>query len=149
MRQAVRAIVVKDNRLLVMRRNKFGHEYYALVGGAIILGENQLQTLERELREEAGITVTNPRLVIVEDAGQVYGIHYIYLCDYASGEPALSPHSEEAKITALGSNLYKPMWLPLNELPEAKLMPAALKEAVIVGLQTGFSEQPVQLTVRD
>lgn len=149
MRQAVRAIVVKDNQLLVMHRNKFGHQYYALVGGAIDIGENQLQTLQRELQEEAGITVSNPRLVIAEDAGNMYGMQYIYLCDYAGGEPTLSPDSTEAKISAAGTNLYTPMWLPLSDLPAANLLPAELKEAVIAGLKNGFPDQPLQITVRD
>jgi 8-oxo-dGTP diphosphatase len=149
MRQAVRAIVVKDGKLLVMRRNKFGLQYCALPGGAMEIGEEQLQTLHRELTEETSIQMTNPRLVIIEDAGDMYGMQYIYLCDYASGEPALTPDSEEAKINALGSNLYEPQWLPLQDLPQANLLPKELKQTVIDGLAKGFPATPLQLKIQD
>lgn len=137
-----------DGQLLVMHRNKFGYEYYALIGGAIRPGESQEQTLYREIQEEAGVTVTNPRLIFVEEAGSVFGIHYIYLCDYVSGEPHLSPDSEEAKISALGKNFYTPKWLPINDLPGKEFPPRELKEALIAGLRDGFPQQPVQLTVQ-
>lgn len=149
MRQTVRAIVVRDNSLLVMHRNKFGLEYYSLPGGAMDMGEEQLQTLHRELDEETSIQIINPRLVIVEDAGDMYGMQYIYLCDYVSGEPVLRPDSEEAKINALGSNLYTPQWLPLSGLPQANLLPKELKQAVIEGLAKGFPETPLQLKIQD
>ena len=42
----VRAIVVKENKLLVMHRNKFGHEYDTLVGGGIDVGETPEQALK-------------------------------------------------------------------------------------------------------
>ncbi len=147
MRTAVRAIVVKDNHLLVMYRNKFGQEYYALVGGGVDLGESNEQALHRELQEESGITVQNLRLVIVEDAGEMFGVQYIYRCDYVSGEPALSPDSEEAKISALGQNLYQPLWLPIADLSATNLLPAELKLAVINGLKNGFPDTPLSLTI--
>ena len=148
MRQAIRAIVVKDGQLLVMHRNKFGNEYYALVGGAIRMGENHQQTLTRELREESSVTVANPRLVIVEQAGPIFGVHFIYLCEYTGGEPQLSPDSEEAKITAMGKNIYTPMWLPISELPDKVFPPNELKQILINGLQNGFPAEPLQLTVQ-
>jgi 8-oxo-dGTP pyrophosphatase MutT (NUDIX family) len=132
-----------------MHRNKFGLQYYALPGGSMEPGETQLQTLEREVREETSLQIANPRLVIEEDAGKMYGLQHIYLCDYAGGEPTLSPDSEEAKINALGDNLYQPLWLPLSELVHANLLPAALKEVVIGGIQNGFAGAPLQLTIRD
>lgn len=148
MRQAVRAIVVKDGHLLVMHRNKFGHEYYALVGGAIRPGEDMEHALHRELQEEASIVVANPRLVIAEQAGIMYGNHYIYLCDYVSGEPRLSPDSEEAKISAMGKNIYTPMWLPVTELPNVNFPPNELKHVLISALRDGFPAEPLQLTVQ-
>lgn len=147
MRKAVRIIITKNDSLLVMERNKFGNHYIALVGGGIDLGETAEQALYREVAEEAGITFTNPRLVFIEHAGEVFGTQYIYEADYESGEPALDANSEEAKITALGQNLYNPRWLPIGELAEANLLPQELKTAVLEGLNNGFPETPVTLTV--
>ncbi len=148
MRQAVRAIVIKDDHLLVMKRNKFGHEYYSLVGGGIDMGETAEQSLYREVAEETGISIANHRLVIVEDAGSMYGIQHIYQCDYVSGEPALAPDSAEALIQAAGQNLFQPMWLPLADLPTANLLPIELKELLLANLANNFANAPIALTIR-
>lgn len=139
MRRAVRAIVVKDGQLLVMHRNKFGHEYYCLVGGGIDPGETPEQALARELHEESGIQVANPRLVIIEEAGNPFGTQYVYLCDFVAGEPALHPESEEAQIHAMGQNLHTPMWLSIEALASApEFRTEQMRQAVLDGLRHGF-----------
>lgn len=141
----MRAIVVKDDKLLVMHRNKFGHEYYALVGGGIDFGETAEQSLMREIAEETGLTVKNLRLVFIEEAGDVFGKQYIYICEYVSGEPKLQPDSIEAKIEADGKNLYTPMWLPIKDLPSTPLLPDVLKTALLDGLKNGWPDEPITL----
>ncbi len=147
MRQAVRAIVLKDDHLLIMKRNKFGHEYYSLVGGGIDMGESAEQALYREVAEETGIVIQNPRLVVIEDAGSMYGIQYIYTCEYVSGEPMLAPDSAEAKIHAGGQNLFVPMWLPLAELPATNVLPIELKQLLLENLANNFPTAPITLTI--
>lgn len=140
--------MIKDDKLLVMHRNKFGHEYYSLIGGGIDAGETPLQALYREVREETGLNIApEPRLVYLESAGEPYGPQYIYLCGYEGGEPALQPTSDEHPINAMGTNTYTPMWLPLSELPQAPLLPSELKSRLITDLSTGFPEQPVTIEV--
>ena len=135
--------MIRDNSLLVMHRNKFGDEYYTLVGGGIDHGETAVESLHRELLEETGVAIANPRLVFVEEAGDPYGPQYIYLCDYQSGEPKLAPDSEEAKVHALGKNLYTPMWLPLKDLPHAPFLSPTMREHVLYSLQHGWPERPI------
>lgn len=148
MKQAVRAIVVKDNNLLVMKRNKFGSEYYTLIGGAVEMGEPLEVALHREVEEEATITIESPRLVFMEDAGEPYGEQYVYLCEYAGGEPALHPSSEEAKISAMGKNTYVPMWLPLDQLAKVNFVSGSLKEALLYGFGHGFPDGPIKIEWR-
>jgi ADP-ribose pyrophosphatase YjhB (NUDIX family) len=142
MKQAVRAIVIKDNQLLVMHRNKFGQQYYTLVGGGVELGESLDMALMREIGEETGLQVANPRLVYIEEAEEMYGTQYVYLCDYAGGEVTLSPQSEEAQINQLGQNLYQPMWLPLAQLPEAPFVSPGLKQRILTAVQQGWPAAP-------
>ncbi|MDL2342025.1 MAG: NUDIX domain-containing protein [Patescibacteria group bacterium] len=147
MRQAVRVIVIKDQSLLVMHRNKFGQQFYALVGGGIDYGENPEQALYREVAEETGLQITNPKLVIIEDAGDVYGMQYIYTCDYVSGEPALAADSAEALIHAKGENLYTPMWLPLSDLPNVVFQPKELQATLIAHATAGWPAAPIELLI--
>lgn len=146
MKQAVRAIVLKDSSLLVMKRNKFGSEYYTLVGGHVELGETTENALYRELEEETQIKVSNPRLVYIEAAEVPYGDQYVYLCDYVSGEPVLSPDSDENKINKIGNNMYSPMWVALDKLGELPFRSEKLKKKIIKHIAEGFPEEVIHFS---
>lgn len=147
--QAVRAIVINGDKLLVMHRDKFGRQYYTLVGGGVDVGEDQETALRRELREETGLEVGQVHHVFTEDAGDPYGVQYIYRCEYKGGEPVLSPDSDEGKITALGQNFYQPEWLPLKDLPQATFLSESVKHAILDSLQHGFPDAPQALAWKD
>ena len=138
MRSAVRAIVINNDQLLVVHRNKFGEEYDILPGGNIELAESPEAALLRELAEETQVQISNPRLIFLEHAGEPYGDQYIYLCDYVSGEPALHPLSEEMAIHKLGKNLYEPLWRPIAELPAMPFVSERLKQAILNGIASGW-----------
>lgn len=140
----MRAIVVRDGQILVMHRNKFGQQYYTLLGGGIDPAETPEQALRREMMEESGQHVANARLVFVEEAGDPYGTQYIYLCEVTGGEPKLSSDSDEAKLFDMG-NQHTPMWVPVKDFAGMKFRSPMLQQAILYGLQYGFPGQPVQL----
>jgi 8-oxo-dGTP pyrophosphatase MutT (NUDIX family) len=147
MRRACRAIVIKDDQILVTKRNKFGDEYYILIGGGVDMGETEEQTLYRELKEESGIEIANPRKVFIENAGDMYGIQNIFLCDYVGGESALHPDSTEAKINNMDiGNTYETVWLPLDRLPTVSFRSDRLRKAVLDGIANGFPDAPLDIT---
>lgn len=145
MRQAVRAIVTSGDKMLVMKRNKFGKEYYTLIGGGIELGEELEAALRRELVEETGMQVGAVRLVYVEEPGEPYGTQYVFWCEYLGGDPVLGADSEEAFISAAGHNIYEPMWLPIAELANVNFVSGSLKAELMSALHHGFPDEPVQL----
>jgi ADP-ribose pyrophosphatase YjhB (NUDIX family) len=147
-KQFARAIVLKDGTLLVMRREKAGRKYCSLVGGAVDPGETPEQALYRELAEETGIEVANHRLVITQEGGG-FGMQYIYLCDYVSGEPVLAPDSIEAKIRIPKQDYYDPGWLSLKDLTKANLLPAELKKTLLDILPDNFPQRPITVTINN
>ena len=128
-----------------MHRNKFGKEYETLPGGNIEVGETLEQALAREVDEETTVSIANPRLVFVEEAGDPYGTQYIFLCDYVSGEAHLKEDSEEAHINKLGQNLYDPRWISLSDLPDLPFLSEKLKQAILHATAEGYPEQPHQI----
>ena len=137
MRQAVRAVIVHDGALLVMRRNKFGREYYTLVGGGVEAGEELEVALMRELSEETTLRARDPKLVFIEEADEPFGTQYIYHCEYDGGDIALRDDSEEAQSNQGGMNTYHPEWLPTDRLKAVAFMSPDLQERLIGCLTDG------------
>ncbi len=140
----VRAVVVDGDRLLAMKRDKFGRQYYTLIGGHVESGEELEVALRRELREETGLQVGAVRLVWTEDAGETYGVQYIYVCEYLGGEPVLTADSDEA-VSNAGDNRYKPLWLPVAQLPQTVFRSSSVKQALLDALGSSFPEKTVRL----
>lgn len=141
--------MIKDDQMLVMKRNKFGNEYYTLIGGKIDIGETPEQALMREVREETGMAIKDPRLVLVEEAGNPFGTQYIYLCDYVYGEPKLDTASIEHAIGNMGQNLYEPMWLPIKDLEKSPFRSETLKQSLLEFIPDKFPDTPQTLHTRE
>lgn len=139
-RTSARAIIIKDDKLLVMYRNKFGTKYVTLPGGKVDMGETPDQAAIREVQEETMIKAENPRLVFVDHA-EFYGQQMVYLCDYISGEPKLGSGTHEEAINKMGKNLYEPGWLALSDLPNVPFLSAELQQAIIAASKNGWPEQ--------
>lgn len=139
-RQSVRAIVLNGDKVLAMKRNKFGSQYYTLIGGGVEADEDLEAALRRELREETGLEVGTVRQVFVEDGGAEYGLQYVYLCEYRGGDPQLNPASGEALSSAMGQNTYEPVWLPLAELAQVTFLSTSVRDALLEGVHNGFPE---------
>jgi ADP-ribose pyrophosphatase YjhB (NUDIX family) len=102
------------------------------------MGETVERTLVREMSEETSVRLGDARLVFIEDAGAPYGIQYIYLIDYISGQPKLSPDSGEASLNKLGQNLHEPMWMPMKDLLDAPFVSERLKQVIMHAIKSGF-----------
>jgi ADP-ribose pyrophosphatase YjhB (NUDIX family) len=144
-RTAVRAIVLREDKLLVMRRDKFGERYYTLIGGSMAPGETTDQTAKRELLEETSMKLVSAKPVFKEEAGDPYGTQYIYLCECEGDELALSPDSEEAKINELGQNIYTPEWMRIDEFKSVSFRSERLKQAILSAIEHGFPDKPTVL----
>lgn len=144
-RQAVRAIVINDDQLLVMHRNKFGQEYETLPGGGIEPYEAPETAVARELSEETSIQIGEKRLVFIEHAGDPFGDQLIFLCQYLSGEPKLADNSEEAHINKLGKNLYEPKWVPISELDKLPFVSEKLKQVLLDSVKNGFPAETIEI----
>ena len=87
-RPGSRGIIIHDNRLLVIFRQKFDREYYVLPGGGIESKETSVEAVAREVKEETSIQIKPQELIyeLINDNGEK---HDFWLCEYLGGDPSL------------------------------------------------------------
>jgi 8-oxo-dGTP diphosphatase len=103
---AVSAAIVRDGRILVVRRARApAHGLYTLPGGVVEVGETLVEAVAREVLEETGMTVEPVALAgfreaVARDAQDRVERHFVILCFAArwqAGEPVLNEELDEAR----------------------------------------------------
>ena len=104
---AVGAVIIKDNRvLLVERKNQPGKGLWAIPGGKVNPGETLQEAAQREILEETGITCRALDPVYVFDyidrdsAGKIE-FHYViidFMAEYVRGEPCAKDDATDARF---------------------------------------------------
>lgn len=146
MGKAARAIIIEDNKILVMHRSKYGSEYFTLVGGRLNDGETFEQALAREVKEETGLDVVKARLVFIEEHAAPYNEQHIYLCEVAPHEAvAIQDTSEEGYMNKYDMNLHKPLWVEVSHFSGLPFRTPQLHGAIAEALQKGFPSEPKTL----
>jgi 8-oxo-dGTP diphosphatase len=147
MRKAARAIIIHQNKMLVMHRNKYGSKYFTLVGGGATDEETLEQTLAREVMEETGLQVVNHQLVFFEEHPAPHNEQYIYLCEVESyGDVAVQDESEEGFMNRFDANIHTPMWIELHTFPGLEFRTPQLQIAISHALKKGFPKRPLKLS---
>lgn len=146
MGKAARAIIIEDDKVLVMYRNKQGSQYYTLVGGRASENETLEQALVREVKEETGFDVTEARLVFVEYHPEPYNEQYIYLCVVAPHtEVAIQDTSEEAQLNRMSVNVHEPRWANKKAFEKLAFRTPQLQAAIVEGMKKGFSKEATRI----
>lgn len=79
MRVNVRALVVRNRKVLVSRERRQGLDHVLLPGGRVREGESIHAALIREVREETGLSVAPGRLLYLAEVVGMYGVHDLIL----------------------------------------------------------------------
>jgi len=110
----VGAIIVKDDRVLLFRRHRYGSDYYVFPGGTVEPGEKLLPALHREIEEETGlkVVVIKKKPMIIQDTGRK---EYYFLAKIKSGVLGLGG---EEKVRHSSDNSYVLEWVEIKCLPK-------------------------------
>jgi 8-oxo-dGTP pyrophosphatase MutT (NUDIX family) len=117
-RNSSRAVIVKDDKVLMIERYKNGRHYYVFPGGGMEDGENPEGTVVRELQEELNLKIDKPKLIyaLEEDAGT----QYFYLVKDYLGVPVISGEEKERSDE---NNVYLPGWFDISSLKDLDIWP--------------------------
>ena len=127
---AVSAAIVRDGRLLVVRRAKPpAQPVYTFPGGVVEAGETLLEALQREIAEETALTIAplglaGHREFIVRDEASRVARHFVILAFAArwiAGEPLPSEEIAEARWVDPGELDALPTTEGLAEIARAAL----------------------------
>ncbi len=114
-REAVRAVILKGKKLVMMQTNKGDYKF---PGGGLEKGENNIEALKREVKEETGYNVikigellgkaTERRRDIYEDNTYFVMNSYYYVCEIGDekGRQNLDEYEKEQQFTVKNSR-YK------------------------------------------
>ena len=91
-------LIHRGDLLLLQNRKKSDWQGYALPGGHIEPGESIVESVIREMREETGLTVRNPRLCGVKQFPIEGGRYLVFLFETEDFEGVLRS-SEEGEMT--------------------------------------------------
>lgn len=86
-------IICKDNKILLQKRADDG--YWGIHGGGMDLGENYVDALYREIKEEINIKPINPKLYgifsgkktyhVYPNKDEIYAINHVFICEEYEG----------------------------------------------------------------
>lgn len=136
------AVIVRNNKILLIEFNDENGIHYNLPGGGVDEGESIAQGLQRECREEANAEISLGRLLLIYEYvpglhGHKYGprqkVGHIFECELKN-EPSMPAKPDTNQIGV--------KWIPLDSLASAPLFPA-IAEDLLEALKNRGSAMPI------
>ena len=107
----VASVILREDKVLCVQRAEHEKEYisfkWEFPGGKVEQGEDRIQALKREIREELHleIQIIEFLMTVEHTYPDFYLAMHAYTCEISSGEPVLTEHVDLK-------------WLSVNELAE-------------------------------
>lgn len=135
MHYSIRGIIEKDNGIILIHRIKMKEdgtyrEYYVVPGGKMENGENEEDTVIREVHEEIGITIKPLRKIFEYDSDYDNSIQKFYLCEYLEGKIGTG-NGPEIKSNKLDKEIFKPIIIKKDEINKINLVPEEIKNIIL------------------
>ena len=123
-------ICIRDKKLLIVHKKGVG---YLSLGGKIEPGETDLECLSREVKEEIGCRVKNPKYFDTFEGPNHDGTQTLkmkcYFCEL-EGEIKLNPNDKIDGYTWIDRN-YEQMEDQIAHMLRAAILPALIKKGLL------------------
>jgi len=123
-----RAIIMHDNKIVSMYREREGRVFYTFPGGGQEGNESEEECVIREVYEEFGITIKPIKKVYTYENQN--SIEHFYIADWLSGEFG-SGNGEEYQENR-NNGIYIPKFIEISEIPNLPLMPPEVASAFYI-----------------
>ena len=130
-------LVTRGEEVLLARGARFRAGYYSCLAGFVEIGETPEQTIEREVREEAGVEVDNIRYVESQSWPFPSQLMLGFLADYRAGE--IVPEPGEIEDAA---------WFHVNDPPPTPSAEVSVAGRLIEAYARSVSKAPEYRTMR-
>lgn len=117
-----RALILNEGKLLVVKHT-IDDNYYALPGGKLEKGENPQECIIREIQEELGVTIQNPKLVYIykwEDYKNRDNIEFLFLIENGKDIVDLTNNNRSHAF-----EIFEILWMEKGD--DINLLPSQLK----------------------
>lgn len=123
------AVIIENDKILLIHRLRDGREYWALPGGTVENNESVEQAFDREIAEELRLKVKQKEFLFkVENAGR-FEYHYIITEYEGVIEKMYGPEIEHMS----SDNQFILTWVPLSELNSINdFIPEEAREQILL-----------------
>lgn len=132
MKTRVRSVIIKDNKLLLIKRTKKDLVYWVIPGGGVEENETNKEALTRECEEELGVKIEIKELLLEMFSGKPATEgqkEFFYLCDIIDGILGSGQGPEFQQNSSYVGD-YNIEWININGLKEINLKPEEIKELI-------------------
>lgn len=133
MKIRVRAVIIKDNKVLLIKRTKESSVYWVVPGGGVEDGETAEEALIRECEEELGVKIKINSLLVEIESGKLETFgqkEYFYLCNILDGVLG-SGQGPEFQKEAIYTGAYNIEWRDIKSLLEIDLRPGKIRDLLL------------------
>ena len=127
MRISSRCVLIENDKILLIYREKNGKVYYVFPGGGVGEAETNEECLIRECREELGIEIN-----IIKQLYEVKGkdfLQHFFLIERVSGDIGTGD-AWEYDVNRVGG-LQRPMFININELDKLDVVSRDIVEQLL------------------
>ena len=133
-RPSIYAVVIKDGNILLSRQ----WDGYDFPGGAVDKGETLDEALEREVREETGLSVKRGHMLFIGDDFFIHPVHktcYHSVVMYFTGEDPTGEIATDGFTETEKQFMHAAEWVPLERIDSIKFYnpvdsPALIRAAI-------------------
>lgn len=131
----VRAIIIRDGNIILIKRIKKDEIYFVFPGGGVEVGETEKNALIREMKEELGVDVEVKELMMSQDFNRngFNQTEHFYICNIINGELGTGNGPEFQKNSRY-EGIREIVEIPLLGIKNINLLPTDVRNLIIKNL---------------